>query len=435
MTSSVNLRELALQIILAVIGQESYSHIILAEVLKKYQYLEKRERAFITKVSQGTIEHMIELDYIIDRFSKTPISKMKPAIHGILCMAVYELKYMDAIPASASCNEAVKLAKRKGFSNLSGFVNGVLRSIERGLGQFKYPQKNENETEYLSITYSLPKWLVALWQKTYSGEEIEEMGKAFLAKRFLTIRVNTAQTTVEQLKQTLSEKQIQVKEDETLPYALHIAGIDHLEKLSEFLDGDFYVQDISSMLAMEEAGLQEGLTVLDVCGSPGGKGLYAAQEMHGTGMVYCRDVSAKKVQKIKDNISRCRVTNMKAQLRDATVSDAADREAADIVLADLPCSGLGVLGKKPDIKYRMNPDRIQSLIQVQRSILDVVCNYVRPGGILLYSTCTIDRMENEDNAAWFQEKHPEFELEIQRQILPQEYGCDGFFYAKFRKTG
>lgn len=433
MTDSVNSRELVLAILLSVTREEVYSHIAIANVLGKYQYLDKKERAFITRVSEGTIEHMLELDYIISQFSKIRMNKMKPVIRCILRGAVYEMRYMDSVPLSATCNEAVKLAKRKGFGNLSGFVNGVLRNIGRNLDKIVYPKKEENAVEYLSVTYSVPEWLIGLWSKTYSMEEIERMCEAFLTEEPLSIRVNLNKITPKELTKRLEAQGITVQQDDTLSYALHIGGVDYLLGIPEFEEGLFYVQDISSMKVAEAAGVREGYYVLDVCGAPGGKSIHIAQMMNGTGTVVTRDVSEYKVGLIEENIARHQVHNMRAELHDARVLDEKSVGRADIVIADLPCSGLGVLRKKSDIKYKMNMEKIKSLAALQQEILNVAEQYVKDGGIMVYSTCTIDRMENEDNVEQFLMTHTNYILEGMEQILPDETGNDGFFIARLRK--
>lgn len=433
MTDSVNSRELVLAILLDVTKEEVYSHIAIANVLGKYQYLDKKERAFITRVSEGTIEHMLEMDYIINQFSKVRINKMKPVIRCILRSAVYEMKYMDSIPVSATCNEAVKLAKRKGFGSLSGFVNGVLRNIGRNLEQIVYPKREENMTEYLSVTYSVPKWMIELWSKSYSPEEIESMCQAFLTEEPLSIRVNLNKITPEELTKRLEAQGITVQQDKTLSYALHISGIDYLMRIPEFEEGLFYVQDISSMKVAEAAGVKEGSYVIDVCGAPGGKSIHVAQMMNGTGTVITRDVSEYKVGLIEENIARHQVHNMRAELHDARILDSDSIGRADIVIADLPCSGLGVLRKKSDIKYKMNPEKIESLAALQQEILNVAEQYVKDGGMMVYSTCTIDRLENENNVELFLQNHDNYILEGMEQILPDKTGNDGFFIARLRK--
>ena len=206
MTKPVNEREIVLAVLLEVTENGQFSHIILRDVLSKYQYLEKRERAFITRVTEGTLEHMIEIDYILDRFSKVKVKKMKPVIRGILRSAVYQLKYMDSVPVSASCNEAVKLAKKKGFGKLSGFVNGVLRNIGRNLDKIAYPDKKKAYKQYLSVTCSIPEWMITLWEKNYSLERIEKIAEAFLKEEPLTIRCNLTKITPESLMKRLKNR-------------------------------------------------------------------------------------------------------------------------------------------------------------------------------------------------------------------------------------
>ena len=192
MSKPVSERELVLGILLEVTEHDGYSHVVLRDVLSKYQYLDKKERAFITRVTEGTLEHMLELDYIINQFSKVSVNKMKPVIRNIMRFSVYQLKYMDSIPDSAVCNEAVKLAERKGFRNLKGFVNGVLRNIARNIDSISYPKKEENKIAYLSIRYSLPEWIVEDWMKTYGFEQTEEMAQTFLTQTKLSIRTSAA---------------------------------------------------------------------------------------------------------------------------------------------------------------------------------------------------------------------------------------------------
>lgn len=433
MTDRVNSRELVLNILLAVTKEEAYSHVALANVLEKYQYLEKQDRAFITRVSEGTLEHMIELDYIIDRFASVPVSRMKPVIRCILRSAVYEIRYMDSIPLRATCDESVKLARRKGFARLTGFVNGVLRSIGRGLPELELPDRETDETAYLSVRYSMPEWILRLWQESYHTKQIEDMCRCFLTPPVLTVRTDTRRITPEELKRRLEEQGIAVRQDAHIPEAMHLDGIDYLGALPEFTQGLFYVQDVSSMQAAQAADVQCGDTVLDVCGAPGGKSVHVAQLLNGTGRVITRDISAYKVSLIQENIRRNQVENMQAEQWDARVLDTSMEEAADVVIADLPCSGLGVLRRKADIKYRMSREKLEELAALQREILAVVQRYVRHGGVLLYSTCTIDRLENEENVSWFLEEFPGWHMEYQEQILPDASGRDGFFIARLRK--
>ena len=466
MTKAVNEREIVLAVLLEVTENGQFSHIILRDVLSKYQYLEKRERAFITRVTEGTLEHMIEIDYILDRFSKVKVKKMKPVIREILRSAVYQMKYMDSVPDRAVCNEAVKLAVRKGFSGLRGYVNGVLRSVARGLNSVEYPKEKMEE---LSVRYSCPKWILDLWGRTYDTEVIEKMLNDFQQEKPVTIRCCLNQGTPEELKEWLEAEGVTVVPHPYLPYAFQISGYDHLSELAAFQEGLFTVQDISSMLVAEIASPEAGAQVIDVCAAPGGKALHVAEKLlladgemahgnangnvseNGTGdtvsHVEARDLTETKVELIRENIERTGLTNISAVCRDASEPDQQSAGSADLVIADLPCSGLGVIGKKPDLKYKASPDGIESLVRLQRKILSCTQSYVKPGGTLVYSTCTVNPAENIDNVHWFLKQYPEFSLDdIHERLCPElrdsviEEGCiqllpgvhksDGFFIAR-----
>lgn len=430
MGNTVNDRELILEILLAVTRDGEYSHIALRNVLENYQYLDKSERAFITRVTEGTLERMIELDYIINQFSKTKVNKMKPMIRTIIRSAVYQLKYMDSVPDSAVCNEAVKLAGKRGFSGLKGFVNGVLRNISRNLDNVKYPDKSDT-VKWLSVIYSMPEWIITEWLKNYDREMVEKMLQAFLAERPTTIRCNLSQISREELAEELKKEGVKVRLCDTVDSALFISGYDYLGALESFRTGHFQVQDISSMEVAEWADPKEDEYIIDVCAAPGGKSLHLADKLAGKGHVEARDLTPYKVDLIRDNIARIGIDNIEAVCQDATVYDEASEKKADILIADLPCSGLGVLGKKTDLKYKMNPETQEELVHLQRKILSVVHRYVKSGGKLLYSTCTIHRAENQENAAWFAEQYPEFELVRERQFLPGVDDSDGFYIAEF----
>ena len=427
-------RELILGILLEVTRDGAYSHVALRNVLTKYQYLDKRERAFITRVTEGTLERMIEIDYILNQFSKVKVDKMKPVIRCILQSSVYQLKYMDAVPNSAVCNEAVKLASKKGFHNLKGYVNGVLRSISRNLDQVVYPDKSDF-VQYLSVRYSMPVWILKQWLSVYEEETVETMLEDFLKEKPTTVRCNLNQCTVAELTESLRKEGVEVQTHPRLSYALSISGYDYLANLESYRKGMFYIQDISSMLVTETADPKAGDYVIDVCAAPGGKALHMAEKLDGTGHVEARDLTDYKVNLIQENILRTGITNVSAVKQDATEADAASLEKADIVIADLPCSGLGVLGKKTDLKYKMTEAIQRELVALQRSILSNVQSFVKPGGTLVYSTCTIHKGENEENVAWFLEQFPNFALEGEaRQLLPGVDASDGFFIAKFKRV-
>ena len=429
---TVDERELALATFLEITEEGEYSHIALRRVLEKYQYLEKRERAFITRAVEGTLERMITIDYILNQYSKVKVRKMKPVIRGILRIAVYQIYYMDSVPDSAACNEAVKLAVKKGFQNLRGFVNGVLRAVVRGKETIKWPEKSE-ELRWLSVHYSVPEWIVSQWLDEFGRENTERMLADSLADHPTSIRCNLNRTTAEELKDELEKDGIRVRINEELPYAMAISNYDHLADIAAFCKGKFHVQDVSSMYVAEKADPKGGDVVLDVCAAPGGKALHVAEKLHGTGLVEARDVSDHKVALIEDNILRSGLANIRAVCADAMVKDETWIEKADIVIADLPCSGLGVLGKKTDLKYRMSREQQKELVKLQREILGTVWQYVKPGGKLIYSTCTVNRAENNENASWFEAQFP-FEKLEERQYLPGIDGGDGFYIAKFRRN-
>lgn len=439
MTDGVNTRELVLEILVEVIEKGSYSHLLLRDVLNKYQYLSKQERAFITRMTEGTLERLIELDYVIDQFSKTKVKKQKPIIRNILRMSVYQLLYMDNVPDSAVCNEAVKMAKRHKFHQLSGFVNGVLRNIARNKSDIIYPDEKANPVDYLVVKYSMPQWIVYKWIADYGYDKTKDILVAFYKDTMLSIRTNTSLCTPKELMERLEAEGVTVEQVKTGTrvdeYAFYISGFDYLEGLDSFREGLFYVQDVSSMMVAEAADVKEDDYVIDVCAAPGGKSTHIAQMLCGSGMVDARDLTEYKVELIDSNIARSGLKNIVAKVWDATVPDEESVNKADILICDLPCSGLGVLGKKTDIRYKIKQESIEELTKLQHKILDTVHTYVKEGGILVYSTCTINKTENEDTVKWFVEKYPKFKLLSMQQMFPGEVGNDGFFLAKFQYIG
>lgn len=411
--------------LLAIDRDGQYSHLVLRDVLDKYQYLSKQERAFLTRLTEGTVERMLTLDYVIDQFSKTKVKKMKPLIRELMRLSVYQIMYMDGVPDAAVCNEAVRLARKRGFSGLSGFVNGVLRSVARGWKDVTF----QNE----SVRYSVPEWIIDGWNADYGRDVTEKMLEAFMQPAKITVRTNTQKCTPEELKDRLSQEGVTVEAIEGISYAFALSGFDYLAGLGSFQDGWFYVQDISSMTVAHAADPKKGDYIIDVCAAPGGKSSHLAELLDGSGMVEARDLTEYKVGLIEENILRHDLHNMKAVQQDATLFDEASVEKADILICDLPCSGLGVIGRKSDIRYKMTAEKAHDLAVLQQEMLDTVWKYVKRGGKLIYSTCTIHKEENEDNVAAFLQKHPQFTLVEQRQIFPME-GSDGFFVAKMIRS-
>ncbi len=443
MTNSENLRDIVCDLLLEIEREQTPSHVAIRRMLEKYQYLGSGERGFISRLTRGTLERRMTLDWMIEQFSSIKVKKMKPVIRTILRMSVYQIKYMDGVPESAVCNEAVKLAKKRGFKNLSGFVNGILRNMIRNPEKSKLPEDN------LSIYYSQPEWLVDYWTECYGRENTIKMFQWFLEERPLTVRLCKHRLPPEDFIRRMETQGVTAVQSTFVREAFSLKGLNYLGALPEFREGICTVQDVSSMLVAKAAGVKPTDRVIDVCAAPGGKSIQISELLTGGGRIISRDLTESKVALIEENIQRMNADHIQAECQDALIYVPEDKEMADVVIADLPCSGLGVIGRKADIKYRVNREDIATLAKLQRDILTVVSDYVKPGGCLIYSTCTVNPEENEENVQWFQEHFP-FETESLKKFLPEgissntidqgyiqlmpgEYGTDGFFIARFRR--
>ena len=445
----MNARELILDMLMSILEEQKMSHYVLKDCLTKHSELEKWDRAFLSRVTTGCVERKITIDMDINRFSKVKVNKMKPIIRNILRMAVYQIKYMTQVPDSAICNEAVKLAKKRGFTGLSGFVNGVLRGMLRNKEELLCEPKNLTLEEQFSYRYSMPIWLVRYWLAHYKKDKVEQMLSFFLEEKETSIRCNESKASIEQLTDMLSKEGVTTAKGHLLKEALLLKEYDSLDRLDSFQKGYFQVQDESSMLVGKIAGVQPNDYVIDVCAAPGGKALHLAELLKGTGTVDARDKTEKKVALMKENLKRTGYTNIKVKAFDALVLDETVVEKADVVIADLPCSGLGVIQKKPDIKYNITEEMLYSLASLQKEILKVVSRYVKPNGTLIFSTCTVNPKENEENVEFIERElglqlenmesflpeksHKETTKSGYLQLLPGEYGTDGFFMARFKK--
>lgn len=470
-------RSIVLEILMELLPEREVAapikdNLLIRDVLNKYDYMDGRDKSFIKCLAEGCVERKITLDYVIGQYSRTGVGKMKPVILNILRMGAYQILYMETVPDSAACNEAVNLAVSKGLQGLKGFVNGVLRTVSREKEQIVWPSK-ENMEQYFSVRYSMPVWLVHMWSKRYDAETVEKMLAEFQKPSPLTIRLK--ETLPKEQQEQWKEKAVlqgcRISGHPYLPYAYRLEHVDGVARIYGYEEGMFAVQDISSMLAVELAGIRKGDLVIDVCAAPGGKAMHAAEKTGINGVVDARDISEYKLGLIRDNAMRLHPDMMeKGRIRiqtwDAAVLDESMLGKADVVIADLPCSGLGVIGHKADIRYRVTEEQIRDLTALQRKILGTVYRYLKPGGILLYSTCTISEAENEKNAAWILEHLPmeavplgtEMSLETgmsertditsgsgrlgelgmpegssQLQLLPGIHQSDGFFIAKFRR--
>jgi len=455
-----NIREIVLDTLLTLEKSEEYSHRLIRAVLDKYDYLDGRDKSFIKRLTEGTIERQIELDYHLDHVSRLPVRKMKPLIRCLLRMSVYQILYMDAVPDSAVCNEAVRLAGKRGFHDLKGFVNGVLRSLSRQKEKLSLPDEKKEPVKFLSVKYSMPVWLVELWLSQYGRDVTERMLEGLMRIHPVSLRFSPVlpererEDRVERLRQAGAD----IRVSPYLPYVYSLGYGDNIGTLPGFREGVFTVQDVSSVLAVEAAQIRDTDFVMDICAAPGGKCILAAEKAY---RVLARDISNEKTDVIEENIRRMGVRNIEVQVFDATKFDKEYEEKADVLLMDVPCSGLGVVGKKRDIKYRVTPESMESLTELQRQIVDNSWRYVKPGGTLIYSTCTIHSGENESMVRYICEELPfepvslenalprtlweqkqlldariQQEMQAQNsciQLLPGFMECDGFFFAKFRR--
>ncbi|ABX42850.1 16S rRNA (cytosine(967)-C(5))-methyltransferase RsmB [Lachnoclostridium phytofermentans] len=453
----MNAREIVLTMCLKINEDKLPSHVVINETLKNYKDLSKQDRAFISRLCLGVLEQKLRLDYDLERFSKIKVKKMKPVIRNVLRIAAYQIEFMEQIPDSAACDEAVKLVKKRGLGGLSGFVNGILRNLSREFQKANgFDISKLNEIERLSYQYSMPKELVEFWLKSFRREQVEEMLQAFLEPKDTSIRINESKITIDELVDNLVKDGVEVRDGAYLTNAKRITSYNSLPVLDSFQKGYFQVQDESSMMVGLIAGIKAGDYIIDVCAAPGGKTLHAADLLlvaggeKNPGHVDARDKTDRKVALIEQNLERIGYQNVSVKVFDALVPDDSVKEKADIILADLPCSGLGVIGKKPDIKYNMTKEMMSELAKLQRNILTVVVSYLKPGGVLIFSTCTINPEENEDNIRFITETlklQPEsidtylpenLQCETSKQgylqLLPNKSGVDGFFISRFRKV-
>ena len=442
-------RKLVYEILLELERSEQKADVLLHAVLDKYDYLEQRDKAFIKHLTEACIERKLTLDYVISLYARTKNGRIKPPIRILLRMGICQILYMEGVPDAAACNEAVALATEKGLGGLKGFVNGVLRNVSREKEQIRWP---EEETKFLSVYYSMPEWIVERFCKEYGRSVCEQMLRAYQTQRPLTVRL-CAGNEATAMRQAWEQQGAIVTASPYLPGVFQLENVPGVERLQGYVQGAFTVQDVSSMLAVCAAGIRKGDTVVDVCAAPGGKSTFAAEQCGPEGRVYAFDLTEYKVNKIRENAERLRLPQLSAEVWDARDYRKELEGQADVVIADLPCSGLGVLGRKADIRYRITPQDILSLQSLQREILTAAIHYLKPGGTLLYSTCSVSREENEENRSWLLQQFPLEVAEIRSHLpkilcgettdsgylqllsgIPEGQPLlDGFFIAAFRK--
>lgn len=445
------------RVLYQVLEEGKYSHLQLQQIFRENPDYTARDRAFAERIVRGVLEHLYELDAWIDHGSRLPVRKLKPQIRTLLRMSVYQILYMDSVPARAVCNEAVKLAVKLKFGSLKGYVNGVLRGLAREQeAGFSVYREQMSFKERAHLQYSVPMWMLERFSRELGELQTEKMLQAWMQPVKLSVYRNSMQLSAAALQKALTAAGAEPK---VLPYGLDgfalADGVD-LEHLPLFQQGAFLIQDVSSMVQGKVVSAQKEQYILDVCAAPGGKTFHAAMDMEGTGCVDAGDLSERKAALIRDNAKRLKLPNVRISVRDALVFDPSLEEKADVVIADLPCSGLGIIGRKPEIRYNLKEEDIRALALLQRQILDTVWRYVKPGGRLVYSTCTLSAEEDEENYHYLTGSLPfepeplgrylsetYFADETDREslkngyikLIPGKHPCDGFFVGSaVRKT-
>lgn len=396
-----------------------------------------RDRALVNELVRGVFERRLTLDFVLNSLSKTPVRRMKPLVREDLRLAVFQILFLDRIPDRAAVNEAVSLAAAHGFSGLKGFVNGVLRNVSRQKEAFLSEIASSEDPE---VRFSVPSFVFSTLAADYGREKAADICSAFSDRLDVSALVLTSRTDRESLLGTLSDEGFSVTADDEIAGAFSVSNAAEGKGLTEtaaFKDGLFYIMDRSSMadgLKLQAAiqGLQEGgISVLDLCGAPGGKAIHAADILAGRGTVLARDVTAAKVSLIENNIRRTRLENIFAEVGDATLFDPASEEAYDVVICDIPCSGLGVMGRKPLIRYRQSEESMAGIDALQEQILKNAVTYPKKGGFLIYSTCTLRKAENEGRRAEIEAAG--YRLLSEDTAFPDEGKGGGFYSALLQR--
>ena len=419
-------RKTAFEILFEIEKEDAYSNLTINRFLEKNR---PENPAFIRELVYGVLENKILLDYYLDKLIPSGIKKVKKKEATLLRLGMYQLIFMDSVPDYAAVNETVTLAKKL-VRGREGFINGVLRGYMKKGSEIKLPDESKDLRYYLSIKHSFPLWLIEKWEKQYGMEACKKLLEASNARPQLSIRVNITKTSREELKEYLEKKGYEVSEGTFSKRTLHVKGSGLLED-ERYTEGYFSIQDEASTVAADELGAKPGETIIDVCAAPGGKTSAIAELMGNDGKVFSCDIYEHKLELIAKLAERLDLSIIEPTLLDGTSGNAEWNETADRVLADVPCSGLGVIRRKPEIKYKDITD-FGDLVQIQKKILENASKYVKSGGTLVYSTCTINKDENELQVKSFLESNKEFELISEKQFLPTE-DIDGFYVCKMIK--
>ncbi|RUL55854.1 16S rRNA (cytosine(967)-C(5))-methyltransferase RsmB [Lysinibacillus antri] len=437
-----NVRDAALTILLAVDKNQAYSNLLLNQTINKYK-IEAKDRALLTEITYGTLQHKYTLDFYLEPFIR---GKIDLWVRWLLRLSVYQIVYLNRVPDHAAVNEAVEIAKRRGHKGIASTVNGILRSILRqgipSIDEITDPIKR------LAIKTSHPEWLVQRFIEAYGVEKTTEMLHENNMPPIQTVRVNTTKATVNEVLALLEKEHIEAKQSNVMPECIHLIN-GQASRTQAFKDGYITIQDESSMMPANVLHPQKGWRILDMCAAPGGKTTHIAEKMGNEGSILATDIHPHKLDLIDENSARLGLNIIEtAPVDGRKAAQVLPAESFDAILVDAPCSGLGVMRRKPDIKYTKREEDFESLHKIQLELLDNAVQVLKPGGRLVYSTCTIDREENEGTVKAFLASHPEMELaDIENlptallnkgqggmlQVFPQDFGSDGFFVAAFRK--
>lgn len=434
-------REAAMLTLTACDRQGAWSEGHLKRILKE-RALDRRDAALATRLCFGVLQTRMTLDWYLERRCTGGLKKLEPKVLSILRISLYQILYMDKIPPSAAVNEGVQLTKQHCRNpRAAGMVNGVLRGILRDMPL--PPPQGRDALETLALQTSHPRWLVEEYAQELGMDGVQAWLNADNDQPPTTAQVNTCLCSVEQVVAELEQDGVEVSRHPWLPGCLLLAGTGDLERLSSYQKGFFYIQDAAARLAVTAAQIQPGQRVLDCCAAPGGKSFAAGMDMNNQGEIISCDIHAHKIKLLQAGASRLGLTILEAQLQSAAQRRQDWVEGFDTVLVDVPCSGLGIIRKKPDIRYK-DPKPLDGLPKVQKEIVDNCAAYVRPGGVMIYATCTLRTRENQDVVTWFLQRHPEFSLEAfdlphwgrqegMMTFWPHIHHTDGFFVARLRK--
>ena len=413
------IREIILTILVKIDSKQGFINILLNEALDKNK-ISTRDAAFVNEITYGVIRNRNKLDWALSQFSTKPLSEASALIKNILRMGVYQLLFLDKVPDYAACNESVQLAKKYGNPGVAKFVNGVLRNIIRNRENIRWPDKEKEAALYISTIYSHPLYIVERWLKRFGFVDTVKMCRANNKIPPLAIRTNTLKISRSDLKKILEKENIKIREGIFTEEALYVKGLSNITKFPAYREGLFQIQDEASILVSHLLDPLPGESLIDVCSAPGGKTTHLAQLMANKGSLLAMDSNKLRLLTVKNNCRRLGIDIVRTRQNNGTILAKKYLETADKVLIDVPCTGLGVLRRKPDLRWQdYDAKRFEKLTKLQGEILNTASCYLKTGGKLVYSTCSTEPEENEEIVSKFLEERPDFELEDPGRFLKE----------------